>query len=119
MPNYQTLRRVILRELYARTGGNLMTCVWLNELARALSLEQADADAASLHLAQKGLVTYSRDTTGDGGLSMTIHGVEEAEKMTRPFLQRWPSEHPVLFGSLMAVLTGLIVGGIIKYLPAP
>src|SRR5262249_34284373 len=45
-------------------------------------------------------------------------GIEEAEKMERPFFQRWPSEHPVLFGFLMSVLASILTLSASKILDA-
>jgi hypothetical protein len=47
--------------------------------------------------------------TSEGLLNITMKGIEEAEKMERPILQRWPSDHPVAFGTLMSLLSGIVI----------
>lgn len=103
MASQSALRKAMLREVYRRSAGNLYAIVDLNEVAKSLGLSRADATIVALQLGAKNWVTFSQNFEG-GDMSPTIIGIEEAERMEKPLLKRWPSEHPVFFGFLMSLL---------------
>ena len=116
MATYPALRTAILREIFLVTHGSLLRSVLLKEIAEKLAIPQADADACALHLMQQGLLNYLRDDpAGNGKVTLTHNGIEEAERMTQSLIHRFPSEHPYWYGLIIAVGT-LVLGKIIDVL---
>lgn len=104
------LRRDLLKELHRRSGGDVTRDVTVSDVAKSLNVDEGEIRVVAQQLAQKGSMKAA-DEEYHYSLVMriTMAGVEEAEKMDKPFLQRWPSEQPVLFGFLMSVITGLVM----------
>ena len=78
----------------------------------------------SLQLKAKGWATPSLMLSGDGTVFITQTGIEEAEKMDRPFLVRFPGEHPMVWGFISSIagaglikLIDLIFGWFSRRLP--
>jgi hypothetical protein len=110
MPSRSAQRKALLREIFIRTNGDLQSVVTLSDLATALNISLNDTKVIVLQLVEKNLLKKPYlFTNGDGLVSITMHGTEECEKEEKPFFQRWPSEHPVSFGFLMSIFTGLVM----------
>jgi hypothetical protein len=101
------LREAMLREVCQRSKGSEAALIALQEIAAAMKLPLDDARTIAGQLAAKGWVTFRQNIAG-GDLSPTIAGVEEAEKMERSLLKRWPGEHPYLFAAAIFFTTTIV-----------
>jgi hypothetical protein len=115
MRSQAALRKLMLRELYRRSQGNVGILVDLNELVAALEIQVQEAETVAKQIAAKRWADFTQHARG-GLLAITMSGIEEAEKMEIPVLRRWPSEHPVLFGFLMSVFASALTLSIGKIL---
>ncbi len=117
----KSLRKALLRELFLRSRGSLKVCLSVSELPDTMNLANAMAargnrfDAADSlakraaeQLEAKGWVAIDPNEPTIG-LRITMPGIEEAEKAMEPVHQRWPREHPIFFGVLMSIVTGMAI----------
>jgi hypothetical protein len=108
MRDHPRLRQAMLAEVARRTGCNIRVAAQMTDLVSALKLPMHDAVTIARQLSAKGWIAY--EGNDDGGYTViTIQGVEEAERMERPFLQRWPHEHPFLYAAMTSLATAIIV----------
>jgi hypothetical protein len=110
MPSQASLRRTLLVEVFRRSGADTERAVSLSEVAEALKLSNDDAAVIARQVAGKRWIKfYSPTVDPKFVMVMTMRGIEEAERMEKPFLKRWPSDHPLLFGVLMSIITGIVM----------
>jgi DNA-binding MarR family transcriptional regulator len=113
MASHPLLRRKALLEIHRRSGGDTERRIKIVELAQELNLPANDVVVTARQLEGKEWVRFSARTLDPEfthwSITMTIRGIEEAERMQQPVLRRWPSEHPVVFGLFMSVITGLVM----------
>ncbi len=108
------LRKQMLRLLYRESNGSIERAVNVATIAKTLNIELEKAAVVAGQIGESGK-RWARFSGHSGGgiLRITVQGIEEAEKMERPLLIQWASEHPFLlsslFGAAMSVLTGIIM----------
>jgi hypothetical protein len=110
MPNYSAQRKEMLRQVFIETGSDPKNNLAVSELGKRLNKpSRNDVMVIARQLAERNLIRLN-ETFGDGGfVNITMNGIEESERLEKSALRRWPSEHPVFFGSLMSVITGLVM----------
>jgi hypothetical protein len=110
MKGQKGLRKGLLLELYRHSRGDLTREVSVEELASSLNEDEEAVILVVRQLAEKRWLTVDENPYHTSSiLKITMSGVEEAERLDKPFHQRWPSEHPLLFGFLMSVVTGVVM----------
>jgi hypothetical protein len=109
MASHAGKRRLVLLEIHRSLGGDLKSSIELKDLADNLGWVPEEILLVVRQLVADGLAKSG----SPGRVMITINGLKEAEKLDKPFHQRWPGEHPILFGFLMSVITGLtvLIGG--------
>jgi hypothetical protein len=82
----------------------------LSEIAKSLDVPmRPEALTVARQLKLAGVVGFKEDSDFDGLLNLTLKGIEEAERMEKPWHKRWPSEYPILFAAIISLFTALTV----------
>jgi hypothetical protein len=117
MANHAKLRKQVLASAHRRSKGDPQVSVDLSDVAKDLHLELDDVERIVRQLADKGSVRANiPDIYGGGGtLTMTMKGIEEAEKMDEPFFKKLADQYPFLYQCCWTVFT-LLVGAFLLWL---
>ena len=109
---HASLRKHALREVYRRSGGNLLKNIGLVELAATLELQPDDMLVITLQMEARDWIHSAIAVAGQqvrieatGFLRITMCGIEEAEKMERHWLRQFYEDHVVLW-SLVVLIAG-------------
>jgi hypothetical protein len=108
MASQASLRRIVLMEIYRRSGGDTERAIPLVEVAEALKLPINGAVVIVGQLVGKDWVRF-RTRTLDPQFTnwssiISMRGIEEAEKIERGALRRFYEDHFALAGSIWTIV---------------
>jgi DNA-binding MarR family transcriptional regulator len=114
MPSQARLRKTVLMDIYRQSGGDIERHINVAEMAESLAMPAKElvviiGQLEAKTLARFGVKIRDHPEFKRYTVMITMHGIEEAEKMEQPLLRRWPSEHPVLLATLSSIGTGIVM----------
>jgi hypothetical protein len=110
--DHLSLRKRLLKEVYRRTGGDMQCQIDCDALASEMGWLLTDLMLIVEQLIAKTCLQYLHRplTAGYAGwkIAITMHGIEEAEKMERTWFQRFYEDHVVVW-SLVLLILGFVL----------